>query len=253
MSKIHVSEPSRGVTLIEIDAPPSNALSLQMRQEFDANLERIEKDENQRALIIAGRGDHFSAGDNLIDSHINSEGRLESLKQFADLIERIENTRVPVIAAIHGGSIGGGLELALACDIRIGSEQAFFIGAGVNVGLMASVYRLPRIIGVGPAKAILLSGKKVGAQEALRYGLITEIHPREQLLDEAVKLASHIATRAPLSVEATKQYCAMAFDLTPEDALKVGLSEVEKLSRSQDHREALEAFANKKTPQFSRC
>lgn len=252
MRKIHVSRPLEGATLIEIAAPPANPLSLDMRKAFEAELDRIAEDDSQRVLIITGRGDHFSAGDNLIDARARGEDALASLKQFGGLIEKIEALRIPVIAAVNGAAVGGGLELALCCDIRIGSDKASFVGAGVNVGLMASVFRLPRLVGTGPAKSILLTGLPVDAQEALRIGLLTAVHPPDQLLDAALQLAKRIASRAPLSVEATKRQCGRAFDIHTDDAMEVAIAELEVLARSKDHETALEAFANKKPPSFSR-
>lgn len=253
MNKIHVSQPLDGVTLIEIDAPPANPLSLEMRLAFEAELDRIAGDDSQRALVVTGKGEHFSAGDNLIDAFRRGEDSLSSLKQFGALLDKIEALRVPVIAAINGAAVGGGLELALCCDIRIGSDRASFIGAGVNVGLMASVFRLPRLIGTGPAKSMLLTGLPVGAQDALRFGLLTAVHSPETLMDEALRLAKRIATRAPLSVEATKRQCARAFDIETADAMEAAIAELDVLARSQDHKSALAAFAQKQTPKFSRC
>lgn len=253
MNKIHVSHPLDGATLIEIDAPPANPLSLEMRLAFEAELDRISDDVSQRVLIVTGKGEHFSAGDNLIDALERGEDSLSSLKQFGALLEKLENLRVPVIAAINGAAVGGGLELALCCDIRIGSDKASFIGAGVNVGLMASVFRLPRLIGTGPAKAMLLTGLPVSAQEALHFGLLTAMHSPETLMDEALLLAKRLASRAPLSVEATKRQCGQAFDISTDDAMAVAIAELNVLARSHDHKAALAAFAKKEAPKFSRC
>ncbi len=115
------------------------------------------------------------------------------------MLERIETYLIPVIAAVNGHCLGGGLELASVCDIRIASQAASFVCAGVNVGLMASAYRLPRLIGVARAKQMLLTGAPHDAATAERFGLVTAVHAADTLLPEAIRLAARIASRAPLS------------------------------------------------------
>ena len=252
MSDLHVSNPSTGVTLIEIDAPPANALGHELRTRLHTELANISDDLTSRAVVLTGRGKHFCTGDDLKEARKRGDDAGSSLRQFGQLLDVVEDLRVPVIAAINGSAIGGGLELALACDVRIAGERASFTGAGVNVGLMASVYRLPRLVGVGPAKAMLLTGSPVTSQEALRFGLVTEIVPDAQLVDFALALAQRIATRAPLSVEAAKRTIGKAFDLTRQEADLVVAAELPRLSGSADHRRALEAFANRETPTFER-
>ena len=168
------------------------------------------------------------------------------------MLERIETYRLPVIAAINGWCLGGGLELASVCDIRIASSEAKFVCSGVNVGLMASAYRLPRLIGVARAKHMLLTGSPHDATTAERFGLVTAVHAPEALMAAALALAERIASRAPLSVEATKRTAAMAPDLTPEDAAKVNAKELSVLGKSADHKEALAAFIAKREPLFRR-
>ena len=218
MSKLHISTPRPDIVLIEIDAPPANALGHSLRVEFFKALDAIENNLGVRAVILTGRGTNFCAGDNLREAMERGEGALESLGQFGQLLNKVEHLRVPVIAAINGAAVGGGLELALCCDIRIGTPASKFIAAGVNVGLMASVFRLPRLIGIARAKSMLLTGSPVAGQTALDFGLITQLHESDQLINEALRLAERIASRAPLSVEATKRQSSQAFDLTPEEA-----------------------------------
>jgi len=139
-----------------------------------------------------------------------------------------------VIAAVNGHAVGGGLELALACDIRIAGERAWCPGAGVNVGLMASVYRLPRLIGIEPAKAMLLTGTRTPAATALHYGLVTAVHSDASHAAEALTLVRRIATPAPLSVEASKRAIGQAFDLKPHEAADVMGREMAVLAQSND-------------------
>ncbi|MGE5566425.1 MAG: enoyl-CoA hydratase/isomerase family protein, partial [Parcubacteria group bacterium] len=155
-------------------------------------------------------------------------------------------------AAVNGHCVGGGLEVALACDIRLASTKAVFTAAGVNVGLMASAYRLPRVIGVAKAKVMLLTGLPVDAQGALANDLVTEVHEPEALVDAAVALATRIASRAPLSVEATKRTASRAMDMDAAEAARSNAEEIAILSASEDHAGAVAAFAERREPVFRR-
>lgn len=252
MNKLHISTPRPHVVLIEIDAPPANALGHSLRADFFDTLNTVENDFDTRAVILTGRGKSFCAGDNLREAMERGEGAMASLGQFGKLLDKIEQLRVPVIAAINGAAVGGGLELALCCDIRIGTLESKFIAAGVNVGLMASVFRLPRLIGIARAKSMLLTGLPVAGQAALDFGLITQLYENDQLLDEALKLAERIASRAPLSVEASKRQSSRAFELTPEEAARAAASELSVLSKSKDHKLGIASFLSKTAPVFTR-
>jgi len=251
-AELHVSRPHGAVAWIEIDSPPANALGESVRLRFEQELDAIETDYSVRAVVVTGRGAGFCSGDDLREAKGRGEGALSSLRQFGRLLDKLERLRVPVIAAVNGHAIGGGLELALCCDIRIASETAWFLGAGVNVGLMASVYRLPRLIGIGPAKAMLLTGTRTDAATALSYGLVTAVHPAERLAEEALKLAVRVATRAPLSVEASKRMIGQAFDLDAAEAAAAIGREIKVLAASNDHRAGIEAFLARQEPVFTR-
>jgi enoyl-CoA hydratase len=249
---LHISRPAAGVVLLEIDCPPSNALGTAVRERFVEELAAVDADLDVRVLIITGRGKGFCAGDDLREAQSRGEGGQASLAQFGRLLEAVESLRVPVIAAVNGHAMGGGLELALCCDLRIASTAAVFQGAGVNVGLMASVYRLPRLIGIGPAKAMLLTGLPTDAATALAYGLVTAVHEPDALMPAALALAGRIASRAPLSVEASKRMIGQAFDLSPEEAARASGRELRLLAGSEDHKAALKAFFARETPAFKR-
>ncbi|MCW5760983.1 MAG: enoyl-CoA hydratase/isomerase family protein, partial [Phenylobacterium sp.] len=156
------------------------------------------------------------------------------------------------ICAVNGYALGGGFELALCCDIRLASTEAKFVCAGVNVGLMASTYRLPRLIGESRAKSMLLTGLPHDAEMAERYGLVTGVHAPGALKGAAVTLAERIATRAPLSVEATKRTSHRALDLSPEESGRIWGEELRVLRRSNDHKAALDAFRERRDPVFTR-
>ena len=245
---VHVHPISEAVVLLEIDNPPMNPLGVEMRQTFMDALDQVETNDALRCLIVTGKGKAFCAGDDL--KNVGPAG--EDLAGFGRLLDRLEATRVPVIAAINGWCIGGGFELACCCDIRIASTEARFVCAGVNVGLMASTYRLPRLIGISRAKAMLLTGLPHDAETAERYGLVTGLHAPDALRDAAIALAERIASRAPLSVEATKRTSNRALDLSPEDWGSIAGPELRVLRKSNDHKAAVAAFRERKDPVFTR-
>ena len=245
---IHIDRIGDQVVLLEIDNPPMNPLGAPMRTAFMRALDEVETDDNLRAIVVTGRGRTFCSGDDLKD--VGPGG--EDLAGFGRLLDRLDASRAPVIAAVNGWCVGGGFELALCCDIRIASTEARFVCAGVNVGLMASAYRLPRLIGVSRAKAMLLTGLPHDAETAERFGLVTAVHAPGALREAALTLAARIASRAPLSVEATKRIAARAPDLSPEDAERMQAAELRTLRRSNDHKAAVAAFREKRDPVFTR-
>jgi len=251
---IHLSRIGTNAALLEIDNPPANALGSALRRQLLEKLDALDKDLSIRALVLSGRGRAFCSGDDLKEQEAaqaqGAAARKALLAEFAEVIERIESFRSPVIAAVNGWCMGGGLELALACDIRIASREAKFVCAGVNIGLMASAYRLPRIIGVARAKHMLLTGLPQDAETAERFGLVTAVHPPEELMAAANALAERIAGRAPLSIEATKRIAAKA--LPPADIAEAMRKEMDILVKSADHAEALAAFREKREPKFTR-
>jgi enoyl-CoA hydratase/carnithine racemase len=238
---LHMTRPLEGVVLLELDHAPANALCMALRHDLSNALAQIEADTTVRSVVLTGRGRAFCAGDDLMEAAARGPAGVEAVLGFGGLMDQVEGLRVPVIAAVNGWALGGGLELALACDIRIAAPGAIFTASGVNVGLMASVRRLPRLIGEGAAKPMLLTGLPCNADTALRTGLVSAVET--DVLTAALVIAERIASRAPLSVEATKRAVAGQGDET--EVLTA-------LFHSQDHQQALKDFAAKKTPVFHR-
>lgn len=241
---IHVSRPTGSILLLELDAPPANALGLAVRAQLVKILDEIAADRECRAVVLTGPGGVFCAGDDLREAHGRTGPEaLAAVQDFNRLIDWVEAVRVPVIAAIDGWCFGGGLELALACDLRLASDRAVFAASGVNIGLMASVVRLPRLIGVARAKAHLLTGAQFGPERALVDGIVTAVHAPDRLLPEAFAVAEWIASRAPLAVEAAKRVL---------DGRSYVEEELPALAASVDHREAIAAFMAKRSALFRR-
>jgi enoyl-CoA hydratase len=235
------------VALVELDNPPMNAMSADSCAKVLEIFGTLQDDHEIRAVVLTGRGKAFCSGADLKEAR---QG--EGVSAFGRVLERVAGLRAPVIAAVNGHCIGGGLELALCCDLRISSTEAKFVCAGVNVGLMASTYRLPRLIGISRAKAMLLTGSPFDAAVMEAWGLVTALHAPEQLRDSALVLAERIASRAPLSVEATKRFADRAVDMAPGEAREMMVRELSALQASRDHQEAISAFIEKREPVFSR-
>lgn len=250
---LHKSKIESTIVLLEIDNPPANSLSKRTKVQLVTALDEIRKDPQVRVVIITGRGEKFCSGDDLKEAVQNASkegGILNNLKEFGPIMDSIESLPIPVIAAINGWCIGGGLELALCCDIRMAAHRAKFITAGVNVGLTASAYRLPRLIGIGRAKRMLLTGQVIDAQQAKEFGLVSDLMEAEELLPAALELAKVIANKAPLAIRATKRIANVALDLSEEEGIELQANEIKKLALSRDHQEALAAFTGKRTPIF---
>jgi len=251
---VHLERIGRHILMAELDNPPRNTLQAGMVARLHAALSEAESDRQTRVLVITGRGPAFCAGANLREEHDVAEGRApaKSLTGIRDLFHSLNATRLPVVGLINGWCVGGGLELALYFDVRVASSQAKFVCAGVNVGLIASAYRLPRLVGVAAAKAMLLTGSPFDAEAALRFNLVTEVHPPEALRAAGLALAERIASRAPLSVEASKRIADMALDLPPDEGDRAMGREAKVLAQSEDHKAALAAFLGKTEPIFDR-
>jgi enoyl-CoA hydratase len=243
MNAVQLTHHTPHIALITLDNPPVNTLSWESREQLKSVISRLEDDSAIRAVVITGAGAAFTAGADLVQDEQMSQAELPAfLADFERIIDGLERFRAPVIAAVNGAAIGGGLELALACDIRIASSSAFFVAAGVNVGLMANFWRLARIVGLGPAKEILLTGERYRARQAADWGLVTEVCPPEALLQVALAKAERIASRAPLSVEATKRCVNDALEMDRAEANRQQAHELAALFAKEDHKEALRAF-----------
>lgn len=251
---IHKSIPSPHILLLEIDNPPANSLSKVIKKRFIELLDELEQDKTIRAVVLTGKGNKFCAGDDLKEAIKNTKLPLEvsikNFQKFGQIMDRVEALPFPVIAAINGWCIGGGLELALCCDIRLAVDTAQFICAGVNVGLTTSGYRLPRIIGIGRAKQMLYTGMPLSVEKAEQYGLVTGVYHQETLLPAALEMAKTIATKAPLSVQATKRIVNTAYETNFEESQRIQEKELLTLAASEDYKNALRAFATKQKPKF---
>lgn len=243
------------VGLVQINRPGNhNSLTLDLFSEMELLTKEIEDDEEIRCIILTGAGANFCAGLDLsILGATNSQWSLRNVSRLQGHLNRWENLSQPIIAAINGGCIGGGLELALACDIRIAAADAKFAMPEVSFGLspdLGGSQRLPRVVGPSQAKRLLLGCERFDSQEAARIGIVDEIVEPQRLLGRAMELANKIAGQPHMSVRFAKK----AVNLAMESSLNAGMlfEQVQSIFSlgSEDKNEAAAAFLEKRTPLF---
>jgi enoyl-CoA hydratase len=248
-----VDRPAPHVVRVTIDRPPVNAIDSVTQAELTDALQAAAADLDVRTVVLTGAGEHFCGGADLREEQSMEREQVGGfLRGIGRLIHAVREHRVPVIAAIPGAAHGGGLELALACDIRIGSERAHFAAAGVNLGLVANVHALAAVIGPARARHLLMTGWTCRAEQALDWGLVTELVEPDELQDRATAIASRIASRAPLAVEATKACANACVDLDPADAAALQAREFARLFRTADHAAAVRAFFGRESVEYER-
>ncbi|MEO6349242.1 MAG: enoyl-CoA hydratase-related protein [Candidatus Limnocylindrales bacterium] len=241
-----------GVALITLDRPEVlNALDYQTLGELVAALEELDVDESVRCVVITGAGDRaFAAGADIKEMADATPVTLTAANNFARW-ERLRRIRVPIIAAVRGFALGGGCELAMACDMVVAADDATFGQPEIKIGIMpgaGGTQRLTRAVGKAKAMEMILTGRKMTAREAYERGLVSEIVAREETLPEALKLASEIASMPPLAVRAAKEAVNRAHELSLEAGLEFERRNFFMLFASDDQKEGMAAFMEKRTP-----
>jgi enoyl-CoA hydratase len=251
-----IYEKKDNIGVLTVNRPDKlNALSNELTEELDQLLSEAEHDADLRVLVITGAGDKaFVAGAD-INELVERDGIMgrdvSRLRQ--DLFARIENLPVPVIAAVNGYALGGGLELALACNIRIASEKAQFGAPEVKLGIIpgdGGTQRLPRLVGLGRAMELVLTGDFIDASEAHRIGLVNRVVSPEDLMDNVMALAKKIASRPPLAVKYAKEAVnrSQEGDTTSGYALESYLHAL--ACTTEDKAEGVAAFLGKRKGSF---
>ncbi len=231
-----------------------NALNHRIMTELDRIFLELELDERVIVAVITGAGNKaFVAGADVKEIIEVGEKRTELIRKGQEIFSRIRNSSKMVIAAVNGFALGGGCELALACDIRMASENARFGFPEAKLGLMpgyGGTQLLPRLIGVGRAKYTILSGETLTAAEALQFGLVEKVYPSDRLMEEVNLLAKKIAANGPLAVRACKRAITRGIELSLDEALNLELEEYDRVARSRDAEEGMAAFFEKRSPTF---
>ncbi|MDP3437154.1 MAG: enoyl-CoA hydratase-related protein [Bacteroidales bacterium] len=244
-----------GICTVTINNPDAlNALNSLIINELDFVFDKIAKDDSILVVIITGAGRSFVAGadiSEMVDMEQN-EGELFG-RRGALLFRKIETLSKPVIAAVNGFALGGGCELAMACDIRIASQKAKFgqpeVSLGITPGFCGTV-RLPKLIGNSMAKEMIFTGKIIDAYEALRVGLINSVVEPQDLMTKALEMAKMIASNAPVAVRYSKESINFALENGTESAAEFENKLFAKCFSTQDQKEGMKAFLDKKKPLF---
>ncbi|MFB4210724.1 enoyl-CoA hydratase [Shouchella sp. JSM 1781072] len=244
-----------GVAVVTLTRPPANALSRAVMAELDEIFENVYKDEEIKVVVLNGEGRFFAAG-----ADIKEFTDVKDDQEFAQLgrtgqetFSKIENAPKPVIAAIHGAALGGGLELALACHIRLTAKGTKLGLPELNLGLIpgfGGTQRLPKLIGKAKATELMLTSEPIGAEEAYLLGLVNHVVPEEELFSHAMSLARVIATKSPLTVEKT-----LSLVHESDNELTVGLEKERdafaEVFKREDRKEGVQAFLEKRKPVFN--
>ena len=237
------------VALVTLNRPEvRNAINLEMIQDLGAMLDVVGADPDVRAIVIQGSGDKaFAAGADIAE--LKERGTEDALRRInAALFRRLEEQPIPAIAAVRGYALGGGCELAMACDVRVAGESAKFGQPEVGLGIIAgagAIQRLPRLVGMGRAKELLFTGRIVDAAEAERIGLVNQVVPDAAVLEAAMTLARSIAQQGGMAVRMTKMAVNVSARPDPSFELVDVLGQAV-LFESPEKHARMQAFLDKK-------
>ncbi len=242
-----------GYAVLQFNRPEVlNAINMKLMEELVDALESFDKDHDVRAIIITGNEKAFAAGADIKEMADASAVDMLIRDQFARW-DRIRKIKKPIIAAVSGFALGGGCELSMTCDIIIASETAKFGQPEINIGVMpgaGGTQRLTRAVGKYKAMEMVLTGKMITAEEALRWGLVVKVVPVESYLDEAKVLAREIASKPPVAVQLAKEAVLKSFDTTIEGGLEYERKNFYLLFASEDQKEGMNAFVEKRKAQW---
>jgi len=242
------------IALLTLDNPPVNAFNKEMIDDISAAFQEL-KTKKLRVLILTGAGRAFQAGADInmfLDLKTEEDGYNVG-KMSQEMINNAADMDCPVIAAVNGLALGGGTELSLACDIRIASTTAVFGLTEVLYGVLpggGGTQRMPRLIGPGRAKMLILSGKVIDANEAFTLGLVDSVVEPDQLMPEVMKLAKQIAEKSPAAVKWAKKSINNGLDVPLADGLMIEREYLGKLVAVGDQIEGATAFLEKRKPNF---
>lgn len=248
-------EKNEGICTIKINAPQSlNALNAKVLKDLDDAFDYVLSDEEISVVILTGEGKAFVAGADI--AYMNGLN-VEQAKKFSEdgarIFRKIETLNKTVIAAVNGFALGGGCELAMACDIRIASEKAKFgqpeVGLGITPGF-SGTQRLPRLVGLGRAKEIILTGNHIDAQEAYRIGLVNKVTDKESLMEEANSIAKKIVSNSGSAVRYAKEAMNRGIETDFETGMTIEANLFGLCFAHEDQKEGMSAFIEKRKPNF---
>jgi len=242
-----------GYALIRFNRPDVlNAINMMLMEELVSTLEELDKDSDVRCIVITGSEKAFAAGADIKEMADASAIEMLQRDQFARW-DRIRKIKKPIIAAVSGFALGGGCELAMTCDIIIASESAKFGQPEINLGVIpgaGGTQRLTRAVGKYKAMEMVLTGSMITAEEAKQWGLVVKVVPNEYLLEEAKNLATMIASKPPVAVRLGKEAILKSFDTTIEGGLEFERKNFYMLFASEDQKEGMRAFVEKRKAEW---
>ena len=241
------------IGIVQLNRPKVlNALNFELMTELVNALEELDREAAVKVMILTGGERAFAAGADLAEMSQATPVDLVLGRRF-ELWDRIRKISKPIIAAVSGYCLGGGNELAMNCDLIIASETATFGQPEVNVGIIpgaGGTQRLPRVVGKYKAMEMILTGKSISADEAYRIGLVNHVVPPESLMEEAKKIATDIASKPPISIRSAKEAILRAQDTTLEVGLEFERKAFYMLFATEDGKEGMKAFLEKRKPNF---
>jgi enoyl-CoA hydratase len=245
-----------GIATITFNRPKVlNAMSLEVITELAHVLKVCAQDNLVKALILTGAGEKaFVAGADISQMQNSTPVEILQLMEMGqDTLRFLETMAKPSIAAINGFALGGGTEIALACDIRIAAENAMFGQPEILIGILpgwGGTQRLPRLVGMGIAKEMILSGAQISAQRAYEIGLVNKVVPATELLAQAGKMAKKFTSLPGFALKMAKNSINYGFDMSLDNAVKLELSAISQCFSTQDQKEGMKAFLEKRKPNF---
>ncbi|MBB4824168.1 enoyl-CoA hydratase [Sporosarcina luteola] len=244
-----------GVAVLTIDRPPANALASAVIKEIGEALEQLQDDQTTRVVVLRGEGRFFSAGADIKEFTTVKTGQEFSVlsAQGQDVFERIERYPKPVIASIHGAALGGGLELAMSCHIRLVTEKAKLGLPELQLGLIpgfAGTQRLPRYVGMAKAAEMLLTSEPISGEEAVRLGLANHAYAEDELYSKTLELAKKIAKKSPVAMKAALRMLQYTKSESYYEGVKAEADSFGEVFVSEDAREGIQAFIEKREPEF---
>ena len=243
-----------GVALVTIDRPEArNALSFPLLAELADQLEALDLDDHIRVVVLTGGDRAFAAGADIVELADQSPERLHAEGHFTAW-DRIGSIGLPLIAAVRGYALGGGCELAMTCDLIVAGDDAQFGQPEIKLGVMpgaGGTQRLTRAVGSALAMELILTGRAMPAEEAKAAGLVTKVVPAAETVEKALELADSIAAMPPLAVRAAKRSVLAAADLSLTDGLRAERAAFFDLFATEDQREGMRAFMEKRPPTWT--
>lgn len=248
-------EKDQGVATVIFDRPPANALASTVLLALAEHLNSIENDEEVRVIVIRGEGRFFSAGADIKEftTIASKEGFSDLARQGQQLFERMETFSKPIIAAIHGAALGGGLELAMACHMRFVTKTAKLGLPELQLGLVpgfAGSQRLPRYVGMAKATEMLLTSDPISGEEAVKWGLANAALEEDQLVEYVSKIARKIALKGPLAVKHTLHLVNYSKHERYAEGVEQEADAFGQVFVSEDGQEGIKAFIEKRQPVF---